>query len=170
MIHANRKWYRKKQMHFCRTQNKSHIWTSKRSSLSDMAVFLLVKQLPKTYSIHWIAKNDLVHQKQVIQCTMVPICKVWKRCNAMHHSWMDWTKKHAIQIANFASELPLTAFFLAVQDSSISDIVCLSVCRSQLTIRAYNHCNHYNHYNHYKHYNHYRDSDLDCERSGEFVT
>ena len=56
--------------------------------------------------------------------------------------------------------------FLAVQDSSISDIVGLSVGLSQLTIRAYNHYNHYNHYkhyNHYNHYNHYRDSDLDLD-------
>ena len=44
--------------------------------------------------------------------------------------------------------------FLAVQDSSISDIVRLSVGLSQLTIRAYNH---------YNHYNHYRDSDLDLD-------
>ena len=44
--------------------------------------------------------------------------------------------------------------FLAVQDSSISDIVGLSVGLSQLTIRAYNH---------YNHYNHYRDSDLDLD-------
>ena len=37
---------------------------------------------------------------------------------------------------------------LAVQDSSITDIVNLSVGRNQLTIRAYNH---------------YRDSDLDLD-------
>ena len=53
--------------------------------------------------------------------------------------------------------------FLAVQDSSKTDIVDLSVGRSQLTIRAYNHYNHYNHYKHYNHYNHYRDSDLDLD-------
>ena len=40
--------------------------------------------------------------------------------------------------------------FLAVQDSSISDIVGLSVGLSQLTIRAYNHYNHYNGKSHEK--------------------
>ena len=48
--------------------------------------------------------------------------------------------------------------FLAVQGSSITDIVCLSVPWSQLTIRAYNDFNDYNDYNYYKDY---RDSDLD---------
>ena len=58
--------------------------------------------------------------------------------------------------------------YLAVQDSSISDIVCPLVCLCQLKIRAYNH------YNHNNHYNHYRDStldlDLDWERLSELVT
>ena len=40
-----------------------------------------------------------------------------------------------------------TTIFLAVQNSSISDIVCRSVGLCQLTIRAYNYYNHYNHYN-----------------------
>jgi len=63
-----------------------------------------------------------------------------------------------------------TTIFLAVQDSSKSDIVCRSVCQSQLTIRAYNRYIHYNHYNHYNHNNRYRDSDLDWKRFSELVT
>ena len=36
----------------------------------------------------------------------------------------------------------IVMIFLAVQDSSITDIVDLSVGRNQLTIRAYNHYHH----------------------------
>ena len=62
--------------------------------------------------------------------------------------------------------------FLAVQDSSIGDIVTDSLTHSVSYLliyndyndynvyNDYNHYNHYIHYNHYNHYNHYRDSDL----------
>ena len=67
-------------------------------------------------------------------------------------------------------------FFLAVQDSSIDDLVS----QSDFWFQRYNdysdsnHYNHYDHYNHYNHYNEYRDSDLDLdsdwERFSELVT
>ena len=63
--------------------------------------------------------------------------------------------------------------FLAVQDSSITDIVCLSVPWSQLTIRACNDFNDYNDYNDYydyynqNDYNDYRDSDINLDLDWE---
>ena len=55
------------------------------------------------------------------------------------------------------SKPDLFSSFLAVQDSSISDIVGLSVGRSQLTIRAYID------YIDYNDCNDHRDSDLDLD-------
>ena len=60
-------------------------------------------------------------------------------------SFNTFTSKQKLQQA-LKSWWTFSLFFLAVQGSSISDSVGLSVGLSQLTIRAYNHHNHYNHY------------------------
>ena len=63
--------------------------------------------------------------------------------------------------------MPRFSKFLAVQDSSIGDLVTQSLRHVLISeSRAeYNHYNHYNHYDHYNLYNHYsdRDSDLDLD-------
>ena len=55
------------------------------------------------------------------------------------------------------------ASFLAVQDSSIGDLVTESVSESCFDFRAEQSRAEYNNCNHYNIYKHYRDSDLDLD-------